>query len=289
MSEPLRVLVVEDSESDTLLIVRELRLGGFEPAFERVETPATMRAALDVHEWDLVISDCSMPGFGGPAALRLCQERGVDAPFISVSGTMAESAGVEMLKAGAHDYLTKSNLGRLAPTVRRELLAARERRARQQAEAARAHLAAIVESCTDAIFSKTLDGTILSWNSGAERLYGFTAQEMIGQSVSRLVPAYRPNELPEILKRIGRGERVQAVETIRLRKDGSAVEVSLTISPIKDGVGRIIGASTVARDITQSKQEEFDRLRLIQELTGVLERLQTQAEGWSSAQSESAS
>jgi len=273
MAEALRVLVVEDSESDTLLVVRELGLAGFEPVFERVETPSAMCAALDHHAWDLIISDCSMPGFGGSAALRLCQERGLDVPFISVSGTMGESAAVEMMRAGAHDYLTKNNLERLAPAVRRELRAAQERRARQQADAARAHLAAIVESCNDAIFSKTIDGIILSWNSGAESLYGYTAEEMIGQSVSRLVPPYRPNELPQILGRIKRGERVEAFETVRLRKDRSPVEVSLTISPIKDGVGRIIGASTVARDITQSKKEEHERLRLIQELTATVEAL----------------
>jgi PAS domain S-box-containing protein len=119
-----------------------------------------------------------------------------------------------------------------------------------------------------------LDGTIVSWNAGAERLYGYGSVEVIGRSVSVLVPPYRPQELPEILERISKGEHVERYETVRIRKDGKPIEVSLTISPIKDGGGRIIGASTVARDITRRKQEENERLALIQELTTALSHSQ---------------
>ncbi|SPE59625.1 putative PAS/PAC sensor protein [Verrucomicrobia bacterium] len=280
MSEALRVLVIEDSEDDTQLIVRELRRAGFEPVFERVESPAAMSAALEVNQWDLIISDCSMPRFGGAAALLLCQERGLDVPFISVSGTIGEDAAVEMMKAGADDYVMKTNLGRLAPAIKRELRAAHARQARHQAEAARAHLAAIVESCDDAIISKTLEGVILSWNSGAQRIYGYTAAEMIGQSISLLMPPYRPHELPEIFEKIKRGVRVEAFETVRLRKDRSPVEVSLTVSPIKDSHGQVVGASTVARDITRRKQEENERLSLIQDLTAALAQMKNLSGVW---------
>jgi PAS domain S-box-containing protein len=275
MSNPLRVLIVEDSEADALLIVRELRRGGFLPVFERVETPASMRTALETRAWDLIISDYSMPEFEGPAALVLAQEKAADIPFISVSGVLGEDLAVEMMKAGAHDYVMKSNLARLVPAVSRELSAAEERRVRRQHEAAVTHLASIVQSCDDAIIGMTLEGIVVSWNAGAERIYGYSAAEMIGRSISLLIPQYRPGDLPELYEMIQRGERVERFETVRLRKDRKPVEVSITFSPIRDASDRVVGASTVGRDITESKREEQDRLKLIQELTDALARVKT--------------
>jgi sigma-B regulation protein RsbU (phosphoserine phosphatase) len=175
-----------------------------------------------------------------------------------------------MMKAGAHDYVLKSHLARLVPAVRRELRAAQERRGRRQAEAVATYLASIVQSCDDAIVGKTLDGIVVSWNAGAERMYGYTADEMIGRSVAVLIPGYRPEELPGILEKIKRGQGVDDLETVRLRKDGTPFEVSLTISPIRDKTGQVVGASTVSRDITRRKQEEDERLGLIKDLTSAL-------------------
>jgi len=275
MLDPLRVLIVEDSEDDTLLMVRELQRGGFDPVFERVQTPASMTAALQAQAWDLIISDYSMPQFGGSAALSLFKQQGLDIPFIAVSGVIGEDTAVEMMKAGADDYVMKSRLARLAPAVRRELRAAQERRVRKQAEAAMAHLASIVESCEDAIVGETLDGVVTSWNTGAQRLYGYAPQEMIGRPVSILVPAFRSYDLPEIYDQLKRGQPLEPFETVRLRKDGKAIDVSLTVSPIRDRDGRVMGASTVARDITRRKAEEQERLRLIQELTDALTQVKT--------------
>ena len=270
MRGPLQVLMVEDSEDDALLIAAELQRGGFEPAFERVETAAAMQAALDRQEWDLIICDYSMPQLEGPAALVIYRQKGRDTPFISVSGTVGEETVAEMMKAGAHDYVLKHHLARLVPAVKRELRTAQERRDRRRAEAISAYLASIVQSCDDAIVGKTLDGIIVSWNAGAERMYGYTADEMIGRSVSILIPSYRPNELPGIFEKIKRGEGVDGFETVRMRKDGTRVEVSLTISPIRDATGQIVGASAVARDITRRKEEEDERLSLIKDLTSAL-------------------
>ncbi|MEX0835521.1 MAG: PAS domain S-box protein [Nitriliruptor sp.] len=127
----------------------------------------------------------------------------------------------------------------------------------------RAHLAAIVDSSDDAILSKDLDGRILSWNRGAERLYGYTADEMVGQPVSVLVPDDRPDEVPGILTQLRAGESVDHFETVRVCKDGSRVPVSLTISPIRHGNGRIVAASTIARDITERRRaaEESERFQ----------------------------
>lgn len=118
------------------------------------------------------------------------------------------------------------------------------------------YLAAIVESSDDAIIGKTLDGIITSWNKGAERTYGYRAEEVIGKSISILVPADRPDELPRILETLRQGKRIEHYETLRVRKDGKSINVSLTISPIKDASGKIIGASTISRDITERKIAE---------------------------------
>ncbi len=132
---------------------------------------------------------------------------------------------------------------------------------RKRGEEALRRFAAIVDSSDDAVFSKGLDGTILSWNAGAERIYGYRAEEVVGRPVFPLVPQDRPNEIPDILERLKRGERVEHYETVRVRNDGRRIDVSLTISPIRDDGGHIIGASTIARDITKRKRAEHALLQ----------------------------
>jgi len=116
-------------------------------------------------------------------------------------------------------------------------------------------LASIVESSDDAIISKTLDGVITTWNKAAERIYGYRAEEIIGQSISLLIPPDRPNEMVEILGRLRIGERVGPYETTRRRKDGATVAIWLTVSPIHDAAGAVVGASSIARDITERDHE----------------------------------
>jgi PAS domain S-box-containing protein len=133
----------------------------------------------------------------------------------------------------------------------------------EHAEAAQAYLAAIVESSDDAIIGKTLQGIITSWNKGAEKLFGYTAAEIIGLPINTLIPPDREEEEVEILKRLRRGERIEHFETVRVKKDGRLFDVSLTISPIKDSSGRIIGASKVARDISERKRADVEREELL--------------------------
>ena len=127
-------------------------------------------------------------------------------------------------------------------------------------------LAAVVESSDDAIISKDLNGIIMSWNRGAESLFGYTADEVIGKSITLLIPEDHANEEPEILGRIRRGESINHYETVRRCKDGSLIQISLTVSPIKDGAGRVTGASKIARDITNRKRAEQRQQVLTNEL-----------------------
>jgi signal transduction histidine kinase len=121
MSRQLSVLIVEDNEQDAAILVRELRRGGYDLSFDRVETPDAMRAALDTGIWDIVLSDYSMPRFNAPAALALVHERNLDLPFIIISGTVGEETAVTSLRAGAHDFIVKGSLARLLPAIGREM------------------------------------------------------------------------------------------------------------------------------------------------------------------------
>ena len=147
---------------------------------------------------------------------------------------------------------------------------------RKQAEYAVAHLAAIVTSSSDAVISKDLQGIVSSWNRAAERLFGYTAQEMIGQPVNLLIPPDRGDEEPAILKRIQRGERIEQYETIRRRKDGTDLHISLTVSPLIDPHGRVIGAAKIARNITEQKRVEEALRQHDQALTAANDALKKQ-------------
>jgi len=144
---------------------------------------------------------------------------------------------------------------------------------RKKTEETRARLAAIVESSEDAIIGKTLDGIILSWNRGAERLFGYSVQEVLGKPMAMLIPLERSAEEPGILAGIARGKPVAQFETVRIRKDGKRIDVSVTVSPLKDSQGNVVGASTIARDITEAKAAEskghaqLARLNLLHQIT----------------------
>jgi two-component system cell cycle sensor histidine kinase/response regulator CckA len=274
MAIPLRVLVAEDSPDDAELTLLELSRGGFDPVSRRVESAEEMRAALAEGRWDIVLSDNAMPGFGAAAALALCREADPDLPFVVVSGTIGEERAVAMMRAGAGDYFLKGNLIRLAPVVERELREAVNRRARHRADQAASELAAIVESTDDAIISKTLDGVVTSWNHAAERLYGWAAEEAIGRHVSFIVPSDKADELARMMERLRRGERVEHFESGRLRKDGTRIGVSITMSPIRDLLGRLIGISKISRDISgqQRLQRELQNRLRQQEVVAELGR-----------------
>jgi PAS domain S-box-containing protein len=137
---------------------------------------------------------------------------------------------------------------------------------RKRAEEVKQRLASIVQFSADAIISKSLDGIIQSWNAGAERIFGYSTDEAIGQPVLMLIPPDRQNEEPEILARIRRGEHIDHYETVRRRKDGSLIDISLSVSPIKDADGRVVGASKIARDITERRRAQEQRELLFREM-----------------------
>jgi PAS domain S-box-containing protein len=181
----------------------------------------------------------------------------------------------------------------------------RKEGASSDAEIAQAHLAAIVHSSDDAIISKDLQGVVTTWNPAAERIFGYKAEEMIGQPIVILIPTERSNEEPGILERINRGEHIEHYETVRRRKDGQLIDVSLTVSPIRDATGKIIGASKIARDISERKRtqqalhQERERMKvtlasigdaiIVTDAAGLVTFLNPVAEtltGWTNAEAE---
>lgn len=132
MGEPLRVLIAEDSEDDARLLLRQLRLSGYEPIYERVDTPEAMRAALEIPTWDVILCDYVMPRLSVSEALELCRQRGLTVPFIVTSGVFGEYLAARAIAAGAHDYIVKSDLARLVPAIERAREQVQLRRAARQ-------------------------------------------------------------------------------------------------------------------------------------------------------------
>lgn len=185
-------------------------------------------------------------------------------------GTIWVVAHDESRRFDAEDLRVLTNLGTFAAAAYQTLLSAnatiRANEELLQSAVATHRLASIVASSDDAIVSKDLNGIISTWNAGAERLFGYAAEEVIGKSISILIPPDRHNEEPEILARIRRGERVDHYDTVRQRKDGSLVEISLTVSPVANAAGRIVGASKIARDITERRRAQEQQHLLLREM-----------------------
>lgn len=269
----LNLLVVEDSPIAAEAITRGLQEAGFKFAARVVDSPEGLKDALANAAWDLIISDYVMPAFTGKEALAIYHQHKLDIPFICVSGEIGEEEAAEIVRAGAHGFVSKAHLVRLGPVVERELTIADGRRQRRQVAEMTTHLAAIVEGTDDAIFSRDMAGTILTWNAAAENIYGYTAEEAIGRPVSIIVPPDRTQELVAIQSQLENGQRIERMETTRVRKDGKSLRISMTISPVRNGKGKVIGASIIARDVTHRWLLEQERENLIKELQEALSKV----------------
>src|SRR5256885_5586030 len=197
MKRTLRILIIEDSEEDTLFLVRRLERGGFTPIWKRVDTIESLRAVLAEETWDIAFSDHSMPRLGIRDALALVKEQGLDLPFIVLSGVIKDEDAVAMLNAGAQDYILKDNLSRLIPVVERELRSAQLRREREEIEKVQrenqARKNAILDSALDAIVTIDHEGKIFEWNRAAENTFGYRRADVLGRKMAELIipPALR--------------------------------------------------------------------------------------------------
>ncbi|MEB3827606.1 hybrid sensor histidine kinase/response regulator [Phormidium sp. CCY1219] len=260
MNIPLRVLIVEDSEDDTLLLLRALRHGGYNPQYERVETEKAMKAALDRQGWDVVIADYSLPSFSGIKALEVMKRREPDVPFIIVSGAIGEDLAVGAMKAGAQDYLMKDNLTRLAPAIGRELAEAEMRRSREKAQEQIRQQAALLDIAQDAIIVQDLEGRICFWNKSAERLYGWSAEEAIERLAEELLFGKTAPQMDGARQMLAtQGEWCGELQQIA--KSGHEVTVESRWKLIRDEKGHPRSIFVVNTDITEKKKLEAQFLR----------------------------
>jgi two-component system, NarL family, sensor histidine kinase UhpB len=295
MGVPLNVLMVEDSENDALLLLKELRRGGYEPLWERVDTAAGMEAALDERAWDLVIADHSMPTFSSSAALELLKRRGfVDVPFIIVSGRIGEDAAVAAMRAGAHDYIMKDNLARLNTAIERELREAEVRREHRRAEeelkVSETRFRMMIEQSPSSTQIFSPDGRTVRVNRAWERLWGVTLDQIPDYNVLQDPQLVEKGIMPYIEQGFaGRAVAIPPVkyepeETIPDVSDVSHRWVRAFIYPVKDADGNILEVVLVHEDITERMEAEAERRRAEDKYRGIFENavegiFQTTVEG----------
>ncbi|MDX2168541.1 MAG: ATP-binding protein [Deltaproteobacteria bacterium] len=285
VTEPLRVLFVEDDPADAELEVRALAAAGFRCAMERVDSEAALVAQLDAETYDLVISDYNLPAFNGLRALAVVRERGLDVPFILVSGALGEEAAIESLKLGATDYVLKGRLDRLPPVVRRALRDTEERRQRARAEAAlresEERYRSLVESAPDVILTLAPDDTFSSLNPAFEQVLGWSTAEWLGRSFLPLLHPDDAREAPRSIAAVRAGTPQRDIK-LRVRSasgDYRIVELTATLQARDGEAPELLG---VARDVTARVRAEAKMRTLVEiakELSGtpdlqrVLERL----------------
>lgn len=242
---PLRLLHLEDNPGDAELVNHAVTREFANAQIIHTHDRAGFQLAIKNGHYDVILLDHSLKDFDGMEALQTARAEAPQTPVIFVSGTLGEELAVKAVKSGASDYIPKTKLSQLAPAIRRALREARERRAGSPAGTAAA--------TGDAVIGQNLDGVITSWNAGAETLFGYRAAEACGHSIMMLMPPDRVAEGQRILERIRRGEFAQSFDTVRVRKDGSPVHITLTISPVRNADGAVTGASQVAREISSGK------------------------------------
>ncbi|HKH09983.1 MAG TPA: PAS domain S-box protein [Rubrobacter sp.] len=295
MGAPLRVLLVEDSENDALLLLRQLRRGGYEPLSMRVDTAGEMEAALEGQTWDLVISDHSMPAFSSLGALDLLRGKGfVDLPFIIVSGRIGEDAAVSAMKAGAHDYIMKDNLARLNSAIERELREAEVRRRRREAEAAlrdsETRFRLMIEQSPLSIQIFSPDGRTLRVNRAWEELWGVTLDRIPGYNVLQ-DPQLREKGLMPYIE-MGFAGEATVIPPVQYEPDASIPDASEVayrwvrafIYPVKAADESIQEVVLIHEDITERLQAEEDRWRAEENYRSIFENavegiFQTTADG----------
>jgi PAS domain S-box-containing protein len=258
MGTPLRLLLIEDSADDAQLLLRELRRAGYDVEHERVDTAPALQAVLDRQTWDLAIGDYSMPQFSGTAALAIIQERGLDIPFISVSGTITEEMAVAAMRAGAKDYVTKGHLQRLLPAIEREL---REAKARAAMRTTETSYQTLVESAPIGIYRSNTEGRFLSVNAAIVRILGYDSPaEVLQLDMARDVYA-DPAERQRLLDRDTYSDRqYDDIETTWKRRDGRHLTVQLSVRAVRSAAGPVEYYETFVRDVTEQR-------RLQQQLT----------------------
>jgi PAS domain S-box-containing protein len=261
--QPLQVLIVEDSENDAALLEIELQRAGYDPACTRVQTADSVNSALERQNWDLIIADYLMPQFDGLSALALVKQKGIDVPFIIVSGHITDATAVAAMKAGAHDYVMKDNLARLGPAVERELRDAEVRRDRRRSEEKLAleqtFREAIENSIPCGITTVDLEGRQTYINPAFCAMAGWSEADLLGARPPFLYwPAEEIDTITEAMSKVVEGKSpASGIELRFCRRNGERFAVLLQVTPLKDTFENITGWVSSVSDITERKLAEI--------------------------------
>jgi phosphoserine phosphatase RsbU/P len=272
VKNPIRVLVVEDSEFDARILVATLKQAGYQPDWKRVENAQEMLDALENESWDVILSDYNLPVFSAPAALRLVQQSGLDLPFIIISGGIGEDVAVAAMKAGAHDYLMKGTLARLVPAVEREMREAEVRRGRRLAEDAlrdsEQRYRLLWENSTDAVVLMDQAGVMHFANPAVTDVFGYETATVIGWEFGRLLADEVRKEVCAWVSahfQAGSGPgRHQTIEAVGCRADGREVLLEIGFNDVELKGERSWAA--FIRDITERRRAE-EESRLLQTIS----------------------
>ncbi|MEN6520629.1 MAG: PAS domain S-box protein [Armatimonadota bacterium] len=262
MNTTLRLLIIEDSEEETLRIVRELERGGYDVVFERVDTPEAMTVALTSKIWDVIITGYSMPRFNGLEALRLLREKGSLQPFILISGKIGENAVAEALKSGADDYVNRDNLAQLVPAVQRVVREAIRRKEHLQADnelrqSERLHRQ-LIETALEGVWLLDSEWNTTFLNKRVAEMLGCTIQELMGRPVFDFM--YEDDLENANIHYERRKQGIAEIFDFRFRrKDGSELWTLISTTPIFDDSGKFAGSLAMLTDITDRKHAEKER------------------------------
>ncbi|HLO15232.1 MAG TPA: PAS domain S-box protein, partial [Anaerolineales bacterium] len=269
MAISLHVLIVEDSENDAQLLLRELRRGGYNVEYEQVETRRGMEEVLSRYAWDVILCDYTLPQFSAMDALATLKASGLNIPFIIVSGTIDEESAVTALKAGANDFIVKGKFARLIPAIERELREAEVRREHKRAEEQIKYHARLLRHINDAIIATDDQFRITAWNRAAERIYGWTATEVMGRSADEILKSKLSKEQQVEAQGLLKQESSFRSERIHSKKNGKLVYVEENTIALTDERGKVTGYVSVNRDITERKLAEIQIHQQIEQLSAL--------------------
>lgn len=274
---PLKVLMVEDSEDDALLLIRTLRKNGYEPTAERVQTSEDLTLALSRQPWDIILCDFHLPGFSGIDAIAIVKKMNLDIPIIVVSGAIGEEMAMDCIHRGASDYIMKGNLTRLGLAVKRDLqekeMRLRQKKDEDSLRQSEEKYRTILESIGEGYYEVDLAGNFTFFNNAACQIWGYPREEMMGMNSRRYTEEATNKRLYQTHNQVYRtGEPGRLFDYEIIQKNGNKKVIQSSFTLLKDADGKtIIGFRGIVRDITELKQMEKDRQKSLDQLRQSLE------------------